>query len=99
MEERKRSTWLAGRRSKQARVSEADVEASWPAPEVIARAIRSGDILDVYATHVLTDFMKQPAAIGIDSMAKQLTYGTMCSGSDICHGALAAVTQATAALG
>ena len=38
--------------------------------------------------------MKQPAAIGVDRMAKELTYGTMCSGSDICHGALAAVTQA-----
>lgn len=102
--ERKRSNWLVRRtqengRSKQARVADPDVQASWPAPEVIAGAIRSGDILDVYASHVLTDFMKQPAAIGIDSMAKQLTYGTMCSGSDICHEALAAVTQAMAALG
>ena len=73
----------------------ADVE--WHTGPVLATALQEGNFLDLYASSIVSDFLRQPCATYLQQECDQpttLTYATMCSGSDICSSSLAALSHA-----
>lgn len=71
-------------------------DSEWGDSPLLAKALQDGTFLDLYATSIVSDFLRQPCAeyLSKPSEATLLTYGTMCSGSDICRFSLKALTNA-----
>ena len=94
------SKWLARRLQRIRSCSSAEDNRPGWAPELEhAQALQNGTYLDLYADNLLEDFLAQSNAVPVRDRVSCMTYSTMCSGSDICKEALAALSRAFAKAG